>query len=94
MIPNLADFPPDLHQVVVDVAVSLAYGRGRDVGYRAGWSAGNDVGLGVRDRIEADRQRRLEDARTGRRWTAAERRDARLVDSLRQTGLMARAEAA
>ena len=89
MSPNLADFPPEQRQIAVDVAVSLAYGRGWNAGYRAGWSAGNDVGLGVRDRIEADRQRRLEDARTGRRWTAAERRDARLVDSLRQTGLMA-----
>jgi len=86
--PDLSCFPPELHQVVVDVAVSLAYGRGHAAGYRAGWDAGNNVGFAVRDRIDADRQRRLDDARTGRRWTAAERRDARLVDSLRQTGVM------
>ncbi len=86
--PDLGAFDPELHQVVVDVAVDLAYARGHADGYRAGWDAGNHVGFAVRDRVEADRQRRLDDARTGRRWTAAERRDARLVDSLRQTGIM------
>ncbi len=93
MSPDLATFPPELHQVVVDVAVDLAYARGHADGYRAGWDAGNHVGFGVRDRVEADRQRRLDDARAGHYRSKRQVRDDRLVDSLRQTGLMAEAGA-
>jgi len=91
--PDLATFPPELHQVVVDVAVSLAYGRGYTAGYRGGWDAGNHVGFGVRDRVEADRQRRLDDARAGHYRTKRQVRDDRLVDNLRQSGLMAETSA-
>jgi len=91
--PDLATFPPELHQVVVDVAVSLAYGRGYTAGYRGGWDVGNHVGFGVRDRVEADRQRRLDDARAGHYRTKRQVRDDRLVDNLRQSGLMAETSA-
>jgi len=86
--PTLTDHAPELQQIAVDLAVELAYGRGFADGRRVGWTAGNRVGFGVRQRINVDRTRRLDDARTGDYRGKSEQRDDRLMDNLRATGII------
>ncbi len=82
--PRLADWPHERHQLVLDLAVELAYGRGFADGRRVGL----DTAHAVRFRVDRDEARRLDDARTGTYRSAAAARDDRLMDNLRSTGII------
>lgn len=82
--PKLSDFPAVDPQLVLEVAVSLAYDRGFSDGDRFGLATGH----AVRFRVDRDEARRLDDARTGDYRSGAAARDGRLMDSLRSTGII------
>lgn len=82
--PCLADWPESQHQLVLDLAVDLAYARGFADGRPVGLAAGH----AVRFRVDLDDARRLDDARTGDYRGKSEQRDDRLMDNLRSVGII------